>query len=182
MKPTTIRKFHRTIAPIFFLPLFATALTGVIYRVGRAWFNLPHQDWLMIIHQGEFLGKPLVPVYVLLMGVGLLGLIVTGGMMTKQLWGRPAKQTDRRWHRIVGAIALLPLILSATTGIIYRLARTWFGLDYDQVGIFLSIHEGRYFGTILHPIYVLLVGVGLIILLITGIRMTGIVRQRRRST
>lgn len=174
-----IRKFHRTIAPIFALPLFATALTGVIYRVGRAWFNMPHQNWLMAIHQGEFFGKPLVPIYVLLLGVGLLGLIGTGGMMLRQRWGRPAKPTDRRWHRIVGAIALLPLILSATTGIIYRLARTWFGLDYDQVGIFLSIHEGRYFGTIFQPIYVVLVGTGLVLLGVTGIRMTGIFRPRR---
>ncbi len=177
------RTLHRKTAPVLFLPLLLTALTGVAYRIGRAWFGLPDSiaEGLLAIHEGRFLGKPLVPIYVLLMGLGLVSLIATGLIMLIKRRATTVKpRWDQRWvHRLVGMIAILPLTLSATTGIIYRLSRTWFGLETDQVGIFLSLHEGRYFGTVLQPLYVLLVGVGLILLLVTGIRMTGIFRRSR---
>ena len=31
------RKLHRKIAPILFLPLLLSALTGISYRIGRSW-------------------------------------------------------------------------------------------------------------------------------------------------
>lgn len=80
------RKLHRFIAPIIFLPIFLTTITGVAYRLGRSWFNIPKGDGtlaetLMMIHQGGFLGKQLIPFYVLLDGIGLIGLLVTGLFM-----------------------------------------------------------------------------------------------------
>ncbi len=176
------RQLHRKIAPILFLPLLLTALTGVGYRLGRAWFNLPHEigDVLLNLHQGDFLGKPLVPIYVLWMGGGLLGLVVTGIVMMKQRWGKPqSKQGGRQWHRWVGAIACLPLLMSAITGISFRLGKTWFGLSDAQGSFLMALHEGRYLGNVLRPFYVLMVGFGLGVLLITGIQMTGILRQKK---
>ena len=80
------RKLHRFIAPIIFLPIFLTTITGVAYRLGRSWFNIPKgygtfTETLMMIHQGEFLGKQLMPFYVFLDGLGLIGLLVTGLFM-----------------------------------------------------------------------------------------------------
>ncbi len=80
------RKLHRFIAPILFLPIFLTTITGVAYRLGRSWFSIPKgegslAETLMMIHQGGFLGKQLVPFYVLLDGLGLIGLLVTGIFM-----------------------------------------------------------------------------------------------------
>ena len=81
-----LRKLHRRIAPILFLPLLASALTGVAYRLGRSWFGIPDSaaNFFMVIHQGEYLGLRLVPVYVLLVGLGLVAMIVTGLTMLKR--------------------------------------------------------------------------------------------------
>lgn len=175
------RKIHRKAAPILFLPLFATALTGVIYSLGENWFGLSDEvvDIFLEIHQGEFLGKPLVPFYVLLMGVGLLGLIITGLTMIKRKLKSQPKMNARWLHSIVAPIAFLPLAVSSITGIAYRLGRAWFGLSGEQGEILLHIHQGSYFGSFLKPIYVLLVGLGLILLLITGIQMTRIFSKPR---
>lgn len=180
------RTLHRKVAPVLFLPLLLTALTGVTYRVGRAWFGLPDSiaDGLLTIHEGRFLGNPLVPLYVLLMGLGLVGLITTGLIMVVKRRATQAKpKRDRRWvHRWAGMIACLPLLVSAITGIAYRLGNAWFGLSGAQVSFLMTLHEGRYLGNTLKPFYVLAVGAGLVVLLITGIQMTGMFRKKTQSS
>jgi uncharacterized iron-regulated membrane protein len=177
------RKLHRKSAPIIFLPLLLSALTGVAYSLGRTWFDIPGKtaNFLMTVHEGRYLGKPLVPIYVLLVGLGLLGMIVTGLTLIK--WQRKTSKSnpkrDWRWfHRLLAPIAFLPLFVSAITGIAYRLGRTWFGLSYQQTSILLQLHQGSYLG-IFQVVYVLLIGVSLLALLITGIQMTGIFRKSR---
>ena len=139
----------------------------------------------MTIHEGRFLGQALVPIYVLLMGLGLLGLLATGLVMIikrKPSKAKASSKRDWRWyHRFVAPIALLPLLVSAITGIGYRLGKAWFGLSNEQAAILLRLHQGSYLGDALKPVYVLLVGIGLIVLLISGIQMTGIVRKRPGS-
>lgn len=178
------RKIHRKSAPILFIPLFLSALTGIAYRLGRSWFNIPGEmaGFLLSLHEGRFLGQPLVPVYVLLVGLGLIGMIVTGVSLIK--WPRkPSKSQPKKdwrwWHRWLAPIAFLPLLVSAITGIGYRLGRAWFGLPREQAAILLQIHQGSYLGPTFKPFYVLLVGASLLALLITGIQMTGIFRQRQ---
>ncbi|MCU0524532.1 MAG: PepSY domain-containing protein [Elainella sp. Prado103] len=80
------RKLHQTIAPIVLLPLLVTVLTGVTYRLGKSWFGLSREQvhWLMVLHEGEYLGQTLEPLYVLLNGLGLLWMLVTGGIMVGQ--------------------------------------------------------------------------------------------------
>ncbi|WP_204106722.1 MULTISPECIES: hypothetical protein [Spirulina sp. CCY15215] len=43
MDQRDLRKWHRLIAPIIFLPLFVTAATGVIW-VARSWFGVSVQQ------------------------------------------------------------------------------------------------------------------------------------------
>lgn len=180
-----LRQLHRKSAPILFLPLLLTALTGVVYRVGRTWFGLPEEvgDFLLDIHEGEFLGEALVPVYVLLVGLGLLGMLATGiVMVVKRKPSKAQPKKDYRWiHRILAPLAFLPLLLSASTGIAYRVGREWFGLPREQASVLMAIHQGSYFGSVGRSIYVLLVGLGLIALLITGLQMTPIFRKRRAT-
>lgn len=123
------RKLHRKIALIFFLPLLLSAITGVFYRVGRTWFGLSDEfgDIMMMFHEGRFLGKPLVPVYILFTGLGLLTMAITGISMWLKKRGnenknesQQTKLTFRSAHRILAPIFFLPLVLSALTGIIYR--------------------------------------------------------------
>jgi uncharacterized iron-regulated membrane protein len=179
----TLRKLHRRIAPLLFLPLLLTALTGIAYRLGKSWFGMSDQagDIFMVIHQGEYLGAPLKPIYVLLTGLGMIGLIVTGLSMTGRLGGAHKQLDVRQVHRIAAPIVFLPLVVSVLTGVIYRLGKSWFGLSAKQAEIFMVIHQGEYLGNAGKAIYVLLVGLGLITMLATGINMSGIFRQRRQE-
>ncbi len=183
MNLRSLQKLHRQIAPVIFLPLLLTAATGFGYRVGRSWFGLSDGfgGRMMSLHEGRFLGAPLVPVYVLLVGLGLLGAIATG--IAKMQQRRRAKKTSQGWtprsiHAVLAPIALLPLLISATTGIAYRLGNTWFTLPDSVRQQLMSLHQGSYFGSVGRVIYIALVGLGLVILLVTGVQMTGIFRRR----
>ena len=90
-----IRKLHRTIAPIVLLPLLITVTTGVIYRLSKDWFGLSRDQvhFLMTLHEGEYLGPTLEPIYVLLNGLGLLWMLGTGGVMVWQNISRSFKRS-----------------------------------------------------------------------------------------
>ncbi len=77
------RQFHRQLAPVVMLPFLVTAITGVAHRLGKSWLGLSKQQvhFLMVIHEGEYLGQGLKPFYVLLNGLGLLVILITGGAM-----------------------------------------------------------------------------------------------------
>jgi len=89
------RKLHATVAPWVLLPLVVTVATGVAYRLSKSWFGLSRDQvhFLMVIHEGEYLGNTLEPLYVLLNGMGLLWMIVTGSVMVYQ------NLTRSRWWR-----------------------------------------------------------------------------------
>ena len=132
-----VRKLHRKSAPIIFLPLLLSALTGLAYRIGKSWLGLSDDfgRFVMTIHKGRFLGKPLVPVYVLLVGLGLVGMIVSGLTMLKPRSNakpepsKSAKFSIRLLHRVLAPIFFLPLAVSAITGMAYRLGKAWLGLS-----------------------------------------------------
>jgi hypothetical protein len=79
----------------------------------------------------------------------------------------------RKLHRNIAPILFLPLLIGSLTGIAYRLGRSWFGMTSEQAEIFLVLHQGDYLGSFLKPIYVRLVGVGLAVMLFSGIRISG---------
>lgn len=180
------RTLHRKAAPILFLPLLATTLTGVGYRLGNSWFDIPERlaDRLMAIHEGKIFGESLVPVYVLLMGVGLLGLVVTGLGLIRRVTTLPGQAkpgtTWRVWHQILAPLCFLPIALTAITGVIYRVGKNWLGLSDNKARIMMKLHEGAYFGQQLRPFYVLYAGIGLLALLITGMQMVKLRRQPTR--
>ncbi len=86
-----LRSLHKFIAPIVMLPLVVTVFTGVTYRLSKDWFGWTRDQahWLMVIHEGEYLGERLKSVYVLLNGLGLLWMLVTGGTM----WFQSVRQS-----------------------------------------------------------------------------------------
>jgi hypothetical protein len=96
------RKLHQTIAPFVLFPLLITVLTGVSYRLGKSWFGLSRDQvhFLMVIHEGEYLGQVLEPIYVLLNGLGALWMLITGAVMvwqniSKSKWLRPFSMTKK---------------------------------------------------------------------------------------
>jgi uncharacterized iron-regulated membrane protein len=181
------RTIHRKIAPVVFLPLILTAFTGVAFYIFTNWFGLSEEkgEIFLVIHQGEFLGDQLKPIYVILAGLGLLGMIITGlvinPLFKQKSFAKITQNINQRKYHALGSIVLfLPLTISVITGIFYRVGRSYFGLSDEQAEIFMEIHQGEYLGSFLQSIYIILVGMGLISLLITGIQMTTIFIKRRQ--
>lgn len=178
--PKLSRTFHRIAAPWLVLPLVLTLATGVTYRLGRAWFGLSREtgNTVLAIHAGEWLGKSGSPFYVLVIGAALLALLVTGAFLLVQ---SRAKKGARAWHRWLAFVLLLPLTASALTGVAYKLGDAWFHFPKDTLKLLMVIHEGAWLGPQLKPFYVLLVGLGLLVLAVTGLRLAGWWARPRRT-
>ncbi|MEO1002558.1 MAG: peptidase [Cyanobacteria bacterium J06638_7] len=81
----------------------------------------------------------------------------------------------RRLHGALAPVVLLPLLLTVTTGVSYRLLRDWGGLDRDRAHLLMVLHEGEWltgwFGPNAETVYVLLNGLGLLWMLVSGAAM-----------
>lgn len=139
------RKFHRRFSPCLFVLVAVSAVTGVAYRAGKQWFGMAGQTGQSVMewHTGEWLGPALSPLYVLMVGSALLFLLVTGAAM---LWQRAGKGTARRWHRVLGTVLLLPLAVTAITGMLYKTGQAWFGVSEETADLLMAIHEGAWLG------------------------------------
>ena len=73
-----------------------------------------------------------------------------------------------QWHRLMAPLVVLPLLVTVSTGVTYRLAKDWGGLSREQVHWLMTIHEGEWLGPVLEPVVVLLNAVGLLWMLATG--------------
>lgn len=84
------RELHRTLAPWVLLPLLVTMTSGVTYRLARDWFGCSRDQvhWLMVLHEGEWLGDRLEPLVVLLNALGLLWMLTTGAAILIDRWRR----------------------------------------------------------------------------------------------
>jgi hypothetical protein len=89
-----LRRWHGAVAPLLLAPLLLTVTSGMGYRLLKDWAGLSRDQvhWLMVLHEGEWLGQLGEPVYVLLNGLGLLWMLGSGGLMLGQRWllKRPA--------------------------------------------------------------------------------------------
>ena len=82
-----MRRWHGRLGPLLLLPLLNSALTGVAYRLAKDWLGLERQQvhWLMVLHEGEWLGATGESLYVLCEALGVLWLLGTGGILA---WNR----------------------------------------------------------------------------------------------
>lgn len=162
------RKLHRQLSPWIFVVLVVSVLTGVGYRVGRAWFGMEREmgGWLMDLHTGEWLGSAVSPFYLLLPGLGLLFVAVSGFAVLLQ---RRSHLRLRLWHRILGAVLLLPLTVTALTGLAYKLGHAWFGWGKGDGDWLMTLHEGAWLGKDARAYYVLVTGGGLLALGLLGL-------------
>lgn len=87
-----LRHWHRILGIVLILPLAATALTGVLYKTGQAWFGISEEtaDLLMTIHEGGWLGKGPKVYYSVMMGCGLLALGVLGIALRRKRHPKPS--------------------------------------------------------------------------------------------
>ncbi|MFM7376136.1 MAG: PepSY domain-containing protein [Chthoniobacterales bacterium] len=174
--PFPTRKLHRRLSPVLFSLLAVSAITGIAYRAGKKWFGMDGQTGQAVMewHTGEWLGPHLAPFYVLITGAGLVFLLVTGLLMSRQRGGKGA---SRWWHRALGVALALPLALTAVTGVAYELGQSWFGISEETADFLMTIHEGAWLGKNLKVYYVVVTGSGLLALGMFGLALLG----RRRS-
>lgn len=165
-----VRQFHRNVAPWLVLPLVVTILTGLSFRLGKSWFGMEKEEgWKILdVHTGEWMGTAGSLLWVGVTGLGLLAILLTGASLLRQRGGR---QIFRRWHRVAAFILLLPLLATTLTGMIYRFGEAFFHTSEEFEDVLMMIHQGSWLGAPFTPVYVLLLGVGLLVLMATGVRL-----------
>ncbi|MDZ8226813.1 MULTISPECIES: peptidase [unclassified Nostoc] len=89
------------------------------------------------------------------------------------------KRSFRKYHRILGIMLSVPLVLTVLTGILTTFVREWsIGIGVPA-SFLLSIHTGEIFH--LQGIYPILNGLGLLGLLVTGLNMSGLFGKKTRQ-
>ena len=78
---------------------------------------------------------------------------------------------SRQLHKTLAPWVILPLFLSASTGLFYRISKDLLGFSRDQVHWLMSLHEGEWLGENGELIYVFLNSLGVFWMLITGFQM-----------
>ena len=84
------RRLHGAMAPVVLAPLLLTVSSGMAYRLLKDWAGLSRDQvhWLMVLHEGEWLGPRAESFYVLLNGLGLAWMLITGAALLGQRWRR----------------------------------------------------------------------------------------------
>jgi hypothetical protein len=166
------RIFHRRVLPFLFPLIALTALTGMIYRVGRAWFGMDRTtgDLVLNIHTGGWMGDGVSPFYVLLVGFSLLAALLTGGAYLVRKGGGGWL---RRSHRLLGLVFLLPLLVTAGTGILFEAGETWLHFPESTSKLLMTLHEGRWLGKGGRVYYVLVTGSALLGVGVIGLALWG---------
>lgn len=73
------RSLHRSVVPIAALPLIVTACSGVIFSVLEQ--RGLEAEWLLKIHTGRYGPINLSPYYAYILGICVLILVISGGLM-----------------------------------------------------------------------------------------------------
>ena len=81
-----LRHLHYIFAPIMFLPIFLTAITGSLFQVAVITGKSGDFIWLLELHRGKFGSINLEMIYPFLNAFGILFLAVTGITMWLQIW------------------------------------------------------------------------------------------------
>ena len=174
-----LRILHRKLSPWVLPSLLLAAVTGLIYRIGRAWFGMSKETGgkILFLHSGEWLGENGSVIYLFIIGSALLFLVVSGLWM----WFTSRKPSARlrKSHRLLGVVFSLPLIITAITGVAYQAGTKWALADEGTLKLLMSLHQGSWLGPTLRPFYILLLAGGLIALCLSGFRMLFRAKSRR---
>ena len=78
---------------------------------------------------------------------------------------------SRQFHKSLAPWVFLPLLISALTGLFYRVLKDFLGYSRDEVHWLMSLHEGEWLGDNGELIYVFLNSLGVLWMLVTGFQM-----------
>lgn len=171
------RKLHRQLSLVLILPLLLTTATGMAYRLGRSWFGLSKGfgEAMMFFHVGAFLGETGEVIYVGGLGLGLIFLCLSGlTLIRRKVLVRPQriKYFDHRLlHHYLSGLILIPLAVTAATGVLFHVGYYYLGLPEEVTDVLMMLHQGGFLGRDLRSVYVLLLGVGVAIMTLTGVNL-----------
>lgn len=80
-----LRYWHHIFAPIMFLPVLLTAITGSLFQVAVITGKGESFLWLLELHRGKFGSLNLEFIYPLLNAFGVLFVAITGIVMWLQI-------------------------------------------------------------------------------------------------
>jgi hypothetical protein len=86
----------------------------------------------------------------------------------------PLVRVFRKYHRVLGIILCLPLVLTVLTGVAYTIAVDWFE-QTDAIELLMGLHTLKIVH--LEKFYPLLNGIGLIGLLVTVMTMKNLFKK-----
>ena len=90
-----LRHFHYILAPVMFLPIFLTAITGSLFQVAVITGKSADYLWLLELHRGKFGIIALELVYPLINAFGVLFLAITGIVMWLQINRKLKKSSSK---------------------------------------------------------------------------------------
>jgi hypothetical protein len=171
LEKMNFRSFHRQVAPWIGIALVLSAITGMAFRLGRSWFNI-NSNWsgfFLSLHSWGWLGDrfSLVALTILAIGVFLLlgSAVVMLWQTRKKLFRAP--KAARLAHRLLGLALLLPLALSAITGVAYRVVELNDGSD-ETLDFLMDLHAGGWLGRGFSPYYVATLGLAVLLSSFSG--------------
>jgi hypothetical protein len=111
---------------------------------------------------------------VLAAGGGLLAQLLTGvTMLVKEHRGKGVRTV----HWILALVLTIPLAATAVTGILFEWGESRLGFSEEMQRLLMSIHQGSWLGKELRLYYILFVGLGLLALGLSGLRIKGWFRR-----
>lgn len=90
-----LRQIHAWIAPIMFLPIILTLITGSLFQVAVLTGRGDEFSWLLDLHRGKFGSINLEVIYPFLNAFGVLMLASTGIIIWLQTRPRASRQYNR---------------------------------------------------------------------------------------
>ena len=165
------RSFHRRFAPWIGGALVFSALTGMAFRLGRSWFSI-NSNWsgfFLSLHSWDWLGDRFSLVALAILALGIFVLLGSAVLMLwqtrKKLFRAP--KASRLIHRLLGLALLLPLALSALTGVAYRVVELNDGSD-ETLDFLMDLHAGGWLGRGFSPYYVAALGLAVLLSSFSG--------------
>ncbi len=183
LSPANLRRLHRQLAPVLFLPFLLVTLTGLVYQLGARSDLIPLSERLaglmMRLHNGAVLGK-LRMIYILLLTLGFVGMGGSGLVIFRRFL--KVKWSDRSIHNTLTPVLILPFLVTGLTGGLYIFGKRLLGVPDSLGPLLMDLHTGNYLGAVGSLIYVVLLSVGLVVMVMTGLRMTHWFRRRRPTS
>ena len=191
---SSLRKVHRTIAPVVGILIGLYCVTSLVYRSVRDFYGLNNDDthFLLDIHDGMIYGSVGVSLSYIVFSWGVIGVqVITGSTMIERVLGYrirspPSSQPllkkggwSRRIHHFIAPLGGLVFLYKMFTAGTYHLLTEGFRIPSSQVHFLLDLHDARIPGAPWFPtLWVFLVGAISILTLGSGLT---ILKKKRKS-